>query len=200
MKLLITLLLVTAAFSQTLTLTGPVNASPGQSVSLSFNLAGASTKSISGVQWSTVPSSGTLGTSTTSVPGKGIFCSATSQTCMVVGVVGTTLNNSAISDGVVGQLQLQIPATAVGSISVPLSSLAAVDSTGTNVAITSGTLYSLSVLSKCDVNKDGKTDAADAMSIINGALGLSTCLISSCTLQAAIQVIIAAAGQACTLP
>ncbi len=199
MKTLTLLFLTTTIFAQTLTLTGPTNALPGQTVSLSVSLAGASGKSISGVQWTATPSSGGLTASTTQTPNKGIFCGSGSQTCEVIGVVGTTVNNSAISDGTVGQFQFQVPAPAVGNISFPLTGLFAVDSTGLNVATISGAPYVLSVLSKCDVNKDGKTDSADVIAVINGALGIAACPITTCTLQTAIQVLIAATGQSCPL-
>jgi hypothetical protein len=203
----LTLLLIPALISaQTLTLTGPVSASPGSTVTLTLSLAGSAGQAVSGLQWTATPAAsstftGTAAGAASTAASKALYCGATNATCVTIGLSSTNVVSNAIySDGIVATFQLAIPGNAPGgSLAVPLSGLFGVSSTGLNVATLSGTPYAILVVNRCDVNSDGVVNGTDVRAVIDGITGRGACPLSACNLQAAIAVLLASMGQACTL-
>jgi hypothetical protein len=195
----------------TLTLTGPANAKQGTTVTLTLNLAGSSGQNMAGLQWTATPASsatiasvtaGAAATTAALTP----WCSATNLTCLLIGFsTGNVVTTNTVADGVVGTLQLAIPPLAApGPIAVPLTSIYGVTTGGLNIPnFSSGTPYSITVLSPCDVLGNGSVNIADVQAMINGALGIGSCPLSStlggCSLANVFAVIEAFAGKTCTI-
>lgn len=203
---LLALTLHAIAAQPSLTVTGPANVQPGQTVTLNVSLAGSAGQNISGLQWTATPASGgslastTLGAAGTAT-GKGLYCSTNNQTCVEPGLSSSNvITNQPMADGVVATVSLAVAPTATGTIQVPLTGLFGVSTTGLNVAMTGGAAYAIAVLSKCDANQDGKTDFADAVLVINALTGRGTCPLSGgCTLMTLFSVLTAASGGSCPL-
>lgn len=196
MKLALSLLFSACAFAQTLTLTGPASAQPGQTITLSLNLAGGAAANLTAIQW-TDTSPATASASATAA-GKGVYCNG--GLCVLAGLIGTTVSNNPFTDGVVGTIQFTVPAsTPFGSLAVPLTGLVAANTSGAGVTLTAGATYTVAIVpSSCDVNSDGKTDGVDVGLMINGLLGKGACPISKpCSLVNAVAVLLAASGGAC---
>jgi len=203
-----TLLALPAISQITLTVTGPANAVPGATVNVTVSATGTAGKNVSAVQWShTLPTGYTLAGATVSAGGatlgKNIYCGA--ATCLDLGfTAANVISNNPITDGALGTVQITVPASAVaGSTPLPITGLFAVDVTGLNVAASSGTAYSLLVLSKCDIDQSGSTNAADVMAMLNGLIGHTTCPYAGsggCSLANVFSVLLAANGGACNLP
>lgn len=211
-NLLLTLFLVTgalAAQTATLILTGPATAAPGSSVTVSLGLAGSSGQNLAALQWTAIPpagvtissvASGAASTAATKTP----YCNTGNTLCILVGLSTATppvITNAVYADGVVATLQVAIPATAApGPMTIPLTGLLGASTAASGVTITSGTAYSLTVLNKCDVNKDGSVTYLDVQAVLNPALGNGVCPISQgCTPLTVIAVLVAALGSACLL-
>jgi hypothetical protein len=109
-------------------------------------------------------------------------------------------------DGAIATLQGTVTATApVGSLTIPLTGMVGVNTTGTGLAIVSGTPYSINVtkaISKCDINGDGSVNVLDVTEMINGALGKSVCPYAgpgACSLVNVFAVVYNTVGGACIL-
>jgi hypothetical protein len=207
--LLLSLLSFTlSAQSTSLTITGPASITAGGNGTLTLTLSNSTGQNLSGVQWSSATPSGisygvpVLG-SVSNTTGKGIFCNAANSTCILIGFSNATppvISNTPFADGILATLPISIANTvAPGSLSLPLSGLFGASASGSNVAITSGATYTITVLSRCDVNGDGAVNGADIQAMIQALTGKGSCPTSSCTVQTTIQVIIAALGGACQL-
>lgn len=197
---------VTALFAQTavtagMTVAGPATVYSGQTVNLTVSIAGTAGENVAGVQWQlTLPAGATQGTVTSTLPS--LFCGT-----FCVGLAYNQVTNAltTISDSVVATVPVTIgPTVPLGALVISLNpaNTIAVANTGMAVSITAApTPYSIKVLSKCDVNGDGKVDFTnDALPVIKALIGNGTCPLSGgCTLQTAFAVLSAAAGNACTL-
>ncbi len=176
MKLLIVLGISAAlALGQqiTFTLTGPASARPGGTVSLPLVVSGTSA---AGLQWSvTMPAGGytisaTPGTSTTAAS-KRMQCAAPPFTCLVYGIDANLVAPGQIAVHTVG-----IPASAPkGAIQFPLAGTIAASLPGVEIPSASGAAYSLTILSKFDLNGDGATDLNDLQIVVDQALGRVGC-------------------------
>lgn len=82
-----------------------------------------------------------------------------------------------------------------------LSGLLGASTTAGAVILSTGTPYTLKILSKCDVNGDGTVNVADVQLVISALLTGGLCPLSgaSCTLSSIVKVIIAVSGGACSL-
>ena len=202
MHKLLTLLLAVALYGQTttVTLTGPPTVPAGGSATVTVSMSGSSGQSVTALQWSlTLPSGVTMGAPTAasawSTAGDAATCNPANGTCIIAG------SQSVMADGVVATIPLTFGAA--GSDPIPLGSLfaaAVIGGAGVNVnGMTPGPLYSIKVLSRCDVNSDGIVNAADIQLVINAALGLGACPLSgtACNLVAVVNEVIAANGGAC---
>lgn len=192
----------------TLTLTGPTSVYPGQTANLTLTLAG-SQGTAGGLQWSIAGPTGV--TFAAPVPGAGStaatktpYCNAANTTCLTVGMTTATppvLSDQPEADGVVATIAASIPTgTAPGSASIPLSGVAAADTTGNTVSISSGAAYSVLVLSPCDANADGRVDASDVTAVLSPIVNGGTCsYVKGCNIDNLIAVLNAANGGSCTI-
>lgn len=173
-KLALLFLFSLPAFGQlSLSLTGPATARQGSPVNLSLSLAGSTSTQPAGIQWTLGLPAGfaitgpiTPGSSITSAA-KTISCTPDNLTCLAVG-----FNTNVISAGQIGTFQLNVPVNSpVGPASFPLSGLLAVNQAGASVALSPGALLTITILSKSDLNGDGKVDLSDVTAMINQSLG-----------------------------
>lgn len=158
----------------TVSVTGPATARPGATITLNVNAAGTTNTGAAAMQWQLGNPAGFSETvadgPTATAAAKSHTCAAaaTSNFCVVYG-----LTSAVIGNGVVATYSVTIPATAAsGSVSFPLSGVVAANATGTtglnsvSVPVTLGSPYTLSVLSKTDINGDGKTDVSDLQILV----------------------------------
>lgn len=152
----------------TLTLTGPATIRPGAPVTLTLTLSGstganlASFQATVGLPAGFAVTSSAIGAAGTAAA-KTLTCAPTLPgPCVVVG-----LNQTNLADGVV--FTLTGIAARPGALSFPLSASLAASSAATaeGVALASGAAFSLTVLSACDINGDGKVDIADVLAYLN---------------------------------
>jgi hypothetical protein len=209
-KLFVVFLLASAGWAQVqLTLTPSVPGAgvyPGASVALNVSLTGSAGLNIAGLQWSLASP---LGASTAF---SGAASQAASKTVMCAMPAGTLiclsvgLNVNTISDGVVAQITVTIPANQPpGPLTQVLSATYAANAAGSNVPITAGPLVTLNVLSHCDLNGDGIVNNADLLIAISQIEGVTACTTANinqapggCTVMDAVRVAIAAqAGGVC---
>lgn len=213
-KLLLTLtLLAGTVFGQTtatLSNTGASSVYPGATVNLNLNLVGSSGQNIAGLQFThsnNLLSGATLtlgvGPASTTAT-KGLYCTTVAPVvCLLTGDVSGVLSNLTYSDGVVETIQFVVPAsTPVGVQSLSLTNLVAASLTGSSVPFTFPTPLSLTVLSFCDLNGDGVTNAADVLMAVNESLGNQTCADTlgnsgGCNAVFVERIVTAATGGAC---
>jgi hypothetical protein len=191
----------------TLTLTGPANVTPGATATLSATLSGVTGTQFTAFQMSlTLPPGITLGTVTASpagiAVGKGSYCGP--AICLELGMTNATppvLSNNPMVDGQALSLQLVVSPTATaGVVAIPLVNLLGASVAGEPIPLVSGPVYSLRVLSKCDVNQDGLIDFRDVQAMVGVLDNGGTCPLSGgCTVAALVVVLVAALGGACTL-
>lgn len=173
------------AFAQTpsasLTLTGPVVAPNGSSVSLTVSLVNGNGPA--GLQWdmSGLPSGAQV---SSSVTGKTTNCTVTR--CLLSGA-----NTTAIPDGPIATIKYTEPAATVTA--AVLATLGATPA-GAGEAVTAPMSITIPVQSNCDLNGDGKVDATDIGISIQQALASTT---ATPTILDVVRVIIAANGGAC---
>lgn len=171
-KLILFLLCSLAAFSQATTVvaTGPVSARAGDTITVALSATGASTTGATAFQWSFVPSaSGYTLTPTIGAAGlaavKNILCTTDSTFCLLVG--STTLNNTVIPNGVLANYTIKVPTNAVigGPVTFPLTTLA-ITTTGSIQPTVVGTTYSLNILDRRDITRNGVVDGADVNAML----------------------------------
>ena len=200
MRLAILLALASAAWGQvTLTLTGPATARQGQIVPLSLGSTGATANGPAGLQWTLTPPSGfaitgsAAGTQGTAA-GKAVSCNAANTLCLLFG-----LNQNVIANGQAATLTVQVPANATpGAASFGLTGLVAGDKIGIAMTATAGTAYSLTVLSRADLNGDGVVNSADvsamAAEVTSGACSADQNADGKCDMLDILLVILKALG------
>jgi len=196
----------------TVTLTGPASVTAGGTANLTVSIAGTTqagvNQNIVGVQWSmTIPATATIGTCTVptnlSAENYQAFCGPAASLAAEIIASGTF---TPLADGAVANVPLTFATTQTpGTLAIPLTGLYAVNSSGTNVnGVVSGPVYSLKILSICDLNGDGIVNVADVMLAINGLIGTTTCPLSAvaggCTLANVVNEIIAVTGGTCKIP
>ncbi len=161
------LLFPALAISQTITLTGPP-ARSGQPSSITVTLAGTSA-SAAAVQWFLPVQPGMAAAISPALAalGKTLICQSPAAIfgCILSGGV------AAIPDGALAAITLPAPAAAVP---LPLTRLLGVNPAGDgpDIQLTSGAAYTLTPLSPCDINGDGKTDLLDIRNIIDQLEGV----------------------------
>lgn len=170
MKFALSLLLLVPLAAQTLTLTGPTNVRPGQSVAIDLALGGSAAPV--GLQWSLAMPAGITATATAGAglgTAKTLHCQA--PICLAVG-----LNVTPIVPGVVARYSVQVaPTAAKGVYQLPLTGLLAANADGEAIVLTSGPAYSLRVLARSDINGDGLTNGVDLGLMIDQVLGRAAC-------------------------
>ncbi len=189
----------------------PVSVYPGQTAQLNVNLSGSTGLSIAGIQWnhSLVPNAtvSIAPGSASSLANKGVFCNTQQSMCLVTGLTGPVgsqvVSNNVYADGVIATINMTVPAnTPAGIVPLSVTDTLAAAQQGWFVPIMAAPAYSLTVLSMCDLNGDGKTDADDVMLIVNQATQKSPCTNDLtgdgvCDAQDVQRVVIAASGGAC---
>lgn len=196
--ILLTLAAITAqAQTATIAFTG-APAKPGASVTVTITLAGAATDSTgpAALQFKAPIPSGAIASSI--IAGKSLQCS--NGGCILIG------GQNLIANGNIGTLTFPAPST---SVPMPITAPLAVNALSDPVVITAGPLFTLPVISPCDLNSDGKTDAADSKLIIDAIVNAMTPggplapgvydlnADGAVTVLDAQRVVNAAAGQAC---
>jgi hypothetical protein len=97
-------------------------------------------------------------------------CNAVKLLCLEWG-----MNTNVIANGQVATIDVSIPASALGSSQIALTGLVLPDKNGAYMPVSSGPVYSI-LITRADVNDDGRIDAADVMAMISQALGESACV------------------------
>lgn len=194
-----------------LTVTGPATVHPGDTAALGVSIAGTGATGLTGVQWTfTLPTGATLAntaaisaTGPNSNNGLGVFCGYPLTTiCLIIGDNGQSVAINPIADGALGTIPMVVGhAMGAGNYVIPIANLIGSDATALHaLPLQIGALYTLHVLSLCDINSDGVVNVADVQMMINQALGLATCsLAGGCTVVQVQAVIITALGHACVL-
>ena len=191
------------AQTTTITPTGPVTASAGNSVTMTVSMTGSSGQSIAALQWSTtLPAGFTFGTPVlaTGIPsGNVAYEGGAANTIIVAG------STTAMVDGAVLTVPITIASTAAtGALTIPITagSIFAATTGGLNVnGMTPGTPYALTVFSPCDLNQDGKVNVLDIQLVVAAILGTGTCTVpGGCNIVTVQDVVIAALGGSCKVP
>lgn len=174
------LLCASLALAQSIDLSFSGSTTPGSSATLSLTFTDASpSANIAGLEWGlTLPTGITAGVPVLGAAGtaaaKAVNCGTGNTPCILAGT-GSPLNDTAIASGVLVTVPLSIPLTQpVGSGTVALSNLTAVNSGGSAVSITSSSA-TLQILSPFDLNADGQVNAADVLIMLNAVLGIQPC-------------------------
>lgn len=146
------------AQSTTLTLTGPATARAGATVPIALSVSGTLPVAL---QWTLAPPTGFSETavvgSAASGVSKSITCTGDASFCLLFGV-----NVTLIPAGPVANYSLAVPANAAaGAVSLALTNVLAISSTGSSTPVTLGAPYSLLILGAADLNGDGIVDATD---------------------------------------
>jgi len=169
MKLALLCLLASSAFGQSLTLTPSATVVyPGEPLSISVALTGGATPA--GLQWSApLPGLAVTAGAASTAASKGVQCAtvAGATNCLVYGI-----NQSKIADGVVASIA--VPTATPGPIQFGLTGLLGSTDTGQAIALTSAPV-SVTVTTKCDIDKSGKTDPQDVGAYLPQALGSAPC-------------------------
>ena len=201
--LILALVFGLSAQTTTLTPTGPVTATAGNSVTMTVSMTGSSGQSIAALQWSTtLPAGFTFGTPVlaTGIPsGVAAYEGGAANTIIVAG------STTAMVDGAVLTVPITIASTAAtGAMTIPITagSVFAATTGGLNVnGMTPGTPYSLTVFSPCDLNQDGKVNVVDVQQVVAAILGTGTCTVpGGCNIVTVQDVVIAALGGSCKVP
>ncbi len=170
-------LLLSALFSlplwgqpATLTLSCSNSVHAGSTLTCSIALAGGSLPA--GLQWTLATSSPvgavvvTPAAAVTAVQ-KNFLCNAANM-CLLIGV-----NANQIADGALATLGIPIPAGSGNrQMILNLSATIGASLLGTPVSATANPPVSVSILSGCDINGDGQTNAADVTAEGNGVLAV----------------------------
>ena len=189
--------------AQTLTLTGPATVMAGQSATATLSVSGTAGTNLAAFQWTIVAPSGT-GVAGASIATTGankaltlsVYCGTTSGTCLIVNSV-----IAAMSDGPLAAITITTSASAApGTYTIPLSGIVAASTTGTQLPMTNGSPFTIRIVGHCDMDGNGTVNVADVQEVINQALGIQACaLTTGCTVVQVQAVIIAALGGACIL-
>lgn len=177
MKLVLSLVFTCAAFAQTLTLSGPANAKAGTTATITVALSNSvANTGPAAMQFSSVlpagfafssPSLGAASTSST----KTIQCNAANLLCVVYG-----MNQNVIPNGNVATFGFQIPASATpGPVTISLSNLVAVNRTASVMPLGSGPNLTINIVSRADINADGKVVTADVSLMVTQVVSGATC-------------------------
>jgi hypothetical protein len=173
--LLMTLLLASLAIAQSgpsLGVSAPATR-PGQTATVSINLAGSAGQNIAASEWSfTVPSGATVtaGPAATAAQ-KTVQCGANAQqttTCVLYGV-----NSNTLADGVVATVAVPVapisPFTSANTTgpSFTLTNTLSASLAGSAVATAAGPAVNIPLLSPCDLNGDGATNALDVVAAVS---------------------------------
>jgi len=158
------------AQSATLNLSCSNNVRAGSTLTCSIALAGGSLPA--GLQWTLATSSPvgavvvTPAAAVTAVQ-KNFLCNAVNM-CLLTGIIANQ-----IADGALATLSIPIPAGS-GNRQMTLNLFATVGASllGTAVSATANPPVSVSILSGCDINGDGQTNAADVTAEENGVLAI----------------------------
>lgn len=205
-------LLSGSAFAQALTLSvaSPVtSARPGATYGLNVTLAGSAGLAIAGVQWSIVLPAGfaptvTAGAASTAA-NKTVTCSTATAAGGTMICLSVGLNSTPFADGVVAVMSGTVPVTAtIGAVNFLTSADLAATAAGAGAAIAAGAPLAFTVLSPCDLNGDGKIDAADLALEVGFVVNPSSCQAPAgdfdgdgkCTVIDAVRLAVAAAGVA----
>lgn len=158
------------AQSAALNLSCTNNVRAGTTLTCSIALSGGSLPA--GLQW-TLASSSPIGAvvvmpaAAATTAQKGIACNA-ANTCLLTGI-----NANQIADGVLATLAIPIPATSGNlQMTVNLSATIGASLAGTAVVTTANPPVSVSILSGCDIDGDGQTNATDVTAEQNGVLAI----------------------------
>jgi hypothetical protein len=207
---LLSLLFMAQAFSQTLTVTGPASVAQGQTAAFTVSLTGSSGLNLAGLQWTLATATGqTWGTPTISTCdaalGKGAYCNPAGL-CLAVDQSNATppvLSNNPFADGAVLTIPATFTSTPLGSLSFPLTALLGVSTTAAPITIAAATAFTITVTpSHCDYNGDGAVNDLDVQAIISAIEGPGVCSASfaaGCSLHSLQAVVQAALGGACIL-
>jgi len=160
-------------FGQTLTLTGPATARPGNTIAVDVVLA-SPPADLAGVQWSVGLPPGLTATATagaaSNTAAKTLYCKDDATLCLAVGI-----NTNLYAAGVVATYSVVLPAVLTpGPVTIPLSGVIGATLEGKQAPLTAGAAYSFNVLSSMDLNGDGTVDVQDLQlmiqEILSGAL------------------------------
>jgi hypothetical protein len=162
-------LFASALPAQTLTLTGPAMARPGSTVAVNVTLA-APPVSLAATQWSVTLPAGYVATAVagaaSTTAAKTLYCNPLSTLCLTVGI-----NTNLYAAGVVATYSLVVPATAApGPVTIPLSGVVGATLDGSAAVLNAGTAYTFNVLTRTDLNGDGKVDILDLQLMIQEIL------------------------------
>lgn len=168
MRILTIVLFAGLSYGQTTTfsVTGPANARPGTTATISVNAAGTTNTGTAAAQWNLTTPAGftktaTIGTQA-SAANKQIACDTPVLLCIVYG-----LNTTIMSNGQLASYAITIPANASpGAASITLSGVVAASPTGTAVTTALGAPYSILILAKSDIDGNGTTNGADVSALI----------------------------------
>lgn len=178
MKCFLFALILSAALAnaQSLNLSvSPASVKAGGSSTLTITWQDAATSTnTAAFQWTAggaTIGAGSAGTALTSA-GKSLACNG--ATCIGVSE-STPLNNNPIASGVLATVPLSVPTgTAPGPLTISLSGVVAVNTTGSQVTVTSAPV-TLTVLSNYDLNGDGVVNLTDVLSAVAQAVGSQSC-------------------------
>jgi Dockerin type I domain len=158
------------AQSATLNLSCASNVRAGSTLTCSIALAGGSLPA--GLQW-TLATSSPVGAvvitpaATVTAVQKNFLCNAVNM-CLLTGI-----NANQIADGALATLSIPIPAgSGARQMTLNLSATIGASLLGTAVSATANPPVSVSILSGCDINGDGQTNAADVTAEQNGVLAM----------------------------
>lgn len=162
-----------AAQQATLSLITPATkVRPGQSLTVAVT---STATTAAALQWTvTIPT----GVTATAVPGpravaagKGIACRADGSLCLVYGVNANTL---AAGEAATYTFAFA-PNAAAGTARFSLSQALLASVTGQAIAVTAGPDLVVQVLSRYDLDGDGKIDLVDVQAAVDQARGIATC-------------------------
>lgn len=174
------LLLASSLAGQTLNLSGPPTARPGQTIAVEVSLANPQANPLAGLaamQWSlALPPNYTIAKAAagpaSTAAGKALYCNTTWLNCLTVGI-----DTNLYGAGVVATYQIVVPIAAApgpASISMPGAAplIGVIGSTlaGGTAPLGIGTPYSFTILSPTDLNGDGTTDIRDLEILIRQIL------------------------------
>jgi len=156
--------------AQTLMLTGPANARPGETVTVAVAIASPGAN-LAALQWDVgLPSGFTataLGGAASVAASKTLVCNGTATRCLTYGV-----NIKVYGPGLVATYEVVIPTDQpAGVVAFPLSGLVGARLDGSSASVVAGAAYSLTILANTDLNGDGVTDVEDIQILIPIILG-----------------------------
>jgi hypothetical protein len=171
MKLFIlSLIFAVCAMAQAVITTTPSAAVvyPGEPLTMTLSISGGTQPS--GIQW-TAP----LQDLTATIGASGTAAAKTAQCATVAGKTNCIIygiNSNKILDGAVASIA--IPTATPGTIQFALTNVLGSDAAGNAIPITAPPA-TVTVTTKCDVNKSGTTDAADVNAYLPQVIGSAPC-------------------------